>query len=160
MVTDTFSFSAQARGGRDRFHSEFPSLEEQESMSKRELEELRERRARGEDLPGPRHHPERGWGDPPSGPPHGPPHRPYPPPHGPYPPHHYGPYMMPHIRHGEDSLSTSLLSLTFPFKSPAPPYGSGPMAGGREGPYPPPPHPMGYGRPPYPPYPQTNPFDV
>ncbi|CAI8013955.1 Long-chain-fatty-acid--CoA ligase 5 [Geodia barretti] len=114
-----------------RFQSEFPTLEEQETIGKREPEEVKGGRDGSRE-----HSPSRprAWGD--HHPPHGPP---FPP--GPYPPHHYGPYMMhPSIRH------------------PAPLFGGGPMTGGKG--YPPPPHQMGYGRPPFPPYPQQNPFEV
>lgn len=95
------------RGGGDRFHSEFPSLEEQETMSKRELEDLQERQARedtGEHSPSDRHAPERGWGE----------HHPHRPPHGNvpaflpghyHPPHHYGMYMMHPMRHGSELAS-------------------------------------------------------
>ena len=96
-------FSLQVVRGReegDRFQSEFPTLEEQETMGKREQEtmgkreqeEMREKRGRDESR---EHSPSRprAWGD--RHPPHGPP---FPP--GPYPPHHYGPYMMhPSMRH-------------------------------------------------------------
>ena len=85
--------SLQVVRGREeggRFQSEFPTLEEQETIGKREPEEVKGGRDGSRE-----HSPSRprAWGD--HHPPHGPP---FPP--GPYPPHHYGPYMMhPSIRH-------------------------------------------------------------
>ena len=94
----------ERRAEGDRFHSDFPSLEEQDGMSKRELEDLRERRGREgyrERSPVLTH--DRPWVEPyPHRPPPGNMH-PYPP--GPYPPHLYGPYMMPHsMRHGSECV--------------------------------------------------------
>ena len=116
-------------GGDRRFHSEFPSLEEQETMSKRELEELqRERREREGD----REHspvdrrppPERNWGDHPPGPMHGPPHG-NAPPFPRYPPPHYGPYMMPPVRHGGELCS--LIPHRADINVPLPPRHSSPL---------------------------------
>jgi len=104
-----------------KFKVDFPSLEEQEAMSKRELEELGRRQREEQELreregeEERERSPESGGGrprgpvwrePPPPHPPHGhhgpplPPNMgPYPP-RGPYAPHHYPPHMMPPPRHG------------------------------------------------------------
>ena len=106
------------RAGGDRFHSEFPSLEEQESMSKRELEDMQERRAREDNRersPSDRPAPERGWGEHHPHRPHGnvPPFLP-----GPYPPPHYGMYMMHPMRHGSEWASCCTHYVIDPHLSP------------------------------------------
>ena len=92
-----------------RFQSEFPSLEEQEMIGKREQEEKRGKEGSREHSPAR----QKAWGEvrPPPLPPY--------PPHPPHPPHPYGPYMMPpSMRHGGEFINTtsplfylSLLSL-------------------------------------------------
>ena len=128
-----------------RFQSEFPSLDEQEMIGKREQEEKRGKEDSREHSPAR----QKAWGE----------VRPPPlPPYPPHPPHPYGPYMMPpSMRHGGEFINTT--SPLFYLSHTAPLYGGGPLPGGRG--YPPHPHQMaGYNRPPFPPYPQSNPFDM
>ena len=92
----------------DRFQSEFPSLEEQEMMSKKEVDE--DRRAKDE---GREHSPSSGrqshdrpWGEPHTHVPRGPPY-----PHGHYPPH-YDPYIIHHpMRHTGELIILCVYSI-------------------------------------------------